>query len=75
MGENGNILLQISRTTFEVYTVVLLKIPNLLGCDVMSLGVWFLMFGRILTPSGSSRQFQKLLGPETWMLRHKGKFY
>jgi len=44
MGENGNILQQILRTTFEVYTLVLLKIPNLLGCDVMSLGVWFLMF-------------------------------
>jgi len=40
----GIFCLQISRTTFEVYTVVLLKIPNLFGCDVMSLGAWLLMF-------------------------------
>jgi hypothetical protein len=38
IGENGSILPQISRATFEVYTVVLSKIPDLLGCDVMSLG-------------------------------------
>jgi hypothetical protein len=29
----------------------------------------------VLKNCNSFKQFQKLLGPETWILRHKGTFY